>query len=205
LRDEGNKDCCHLPLMAPTKLQSHSCEHCQRLIVDESQRAKASPDGEEKNFIHFNFTASDIVAGDADGCFLCTWLLDEEWIHRSAVVDPLFKETRVAAGFEAVLAAVAEASMRIDERMPPMNPDKTLRRFYAQRGAEGMVDLRLAYFCNDNLVIKFFGLWNTVARHMVYRSRGGFSFFASPGKMSLVFKCFLARTISQLDAATIFG
>jgi hypothetical protein len=189
LGDEENKGRRRLPrLMAPIKLHPHSCEHCQRLIVNESQRANANRDGEEKNFVHFNFTTSDIIAGDADGCSLCTWLLNEEWIHRSAIVDPVFTETRVHAGYEAVLAAVAEASIRIDEKMPPTNPDNTLRRFYAQTGAEEMVNLRLAYFCNDNLVIKFFGLWNTVARHMVCRSRSGFNFFASPGKMSLGLK-----------------
>ena len=167
--------------MASIKLEPHSCSHCQRLIFNEYQRSSAPRDGERKNFVHYDFCPADIIAGDSDGCSLCTWLLDEEWVSRGAMTDDRHKNINPYPGFENVFAAVIDASIRMDDWLPAPNPANTLRRLIASKGTENMAHMTLAHFCNDKMVIKFFGLWDNRDGRMIYRSRCGYSFYALPG------------------------
>ncbi len=169
--------------MAPVSLKPHSCQHCARVVLDENARPTNSQRGEEKNFFHFEFFTPDIVAGAVDGCSLCEWLLDQEWIHRDATVREILPRTHHAPGTAGygVLAAVAEASIRQDEWMPPPQPTNTLRKICSEDGGAPFDNMRLACFFHD-YEIRFFGLWDPTRHHMVYRTRHGFSVFTEPGR-----------------------
>jgi hypothetical protein len=168
--------------MAPVSLQSHACPYCRRLLIDPS-RPTNSARGEEKNFIHFDFFFPDILAGSSDNCSLCTWFLDEEWIHRSATVNEVYARRNIAENSpeRQVLDALAEASIRQDVWMPPPNPAYTLRRCHAEQEGDPLDKLRLACFFHEYLDIKFFGLWDPVTYRMIYRTRSGFSVFTASG------------------------
>ncbi len=172
--------------MAPVSLQPHSCQYCAKIVLDEAARPTSSDRGEEKNFFHFDFFTPDILAGALDGCSLCEWLLDEEWIHRDATVKEVLSRTHHAPGTSGygVVAAVAEASIRQNEWMPPRHPTNTLRSMLSQDGDVPRGNLRLACFLHD-FEIRFFGLWDPSRHHMVHRTRHGFSVFTEPGKYPL--------------------
>jgi hypothetical protein len=127
--------------MAPVPLQPHSCRHCQGLAIDIRRRSQPDREqGEEKNFAYFQCHISNILVAAMDNCGFCRWLLDEEWIHRSGLVDKVYAESNLPEDdiFRSVIDAVAEASIRINERLPPPNPRNTLRHF-AEEHRSGVV------------------------------------------------------------------
>jgi hypothetical protein len=171
--------------MAPVPLKPHACPHCGRLLIDPSKPTTNIDCGEEKNFIHFDFFFPDILAGSSDNCSLCTWLLDTEWIHRSATVNEVYRYRNLPKEHPSrkVIDGVAEASIRQDNWMPPPNLANTLRRYHADQEGDPLDKLRLACFYH-NLDIRFFGLWDPVAHCMIYRTRNGFSVFTANGTLA---------------------
>jgi hypothetical protein len=159
--------------MAPISLQPHSCGHCGKCIIDEWGRRNKDygeeDRREEKDFVHFDCTLSDISIAHADGCSFCTWLLDKEWIHRSATVDKILAEKNLPEDhpYRGLLDALAEASIRRDGWLPPPNPVNPLRRYIAEDGEHQLGALRLVCFFYRQLEIRFCGLWDTVACHIV--------------------------------------
>jgi hypothetical protein len=91
-----------------------------------------------------------------------------------------YQKINAHPGYEGVLAAVIDATIRLDDLLPAPNPANTLRRLIMSKGSENMAHMTLAHFCNDKMVIKFFGLWDNRDGRMMYRSRSGFSFYALP-------------------------
>jgi hypothetical protein len=177
--------------MAPIVLESHSCRHCQnfvinRVIKDEERRNhEDTENAQERLYERFDYTVTDILAAAAEDCSFCIWLLDnEEWIHRSAFEDhvsssPRYQGPQNKEKFESIL----QLCLRLDSWLPPSNPANTLRGYCTENQDEQLNSLRLACFYNDNLVIKFFGLWNPIAKHIEYRTRTGFSYFAELGAL----------------------
>ena len=167
--------------MAPILFNPHSCQRCQSLVIDDESRPPREDEGEGHNYIHFNFATSDIITAEADGCSFCKWLLDTEWVHRSSLVNEVFSNSNVPEGDSGyrVIAAVAEASIRHDQWLPPSNPANTLRK-YLLDDHEASNDLKLICFYHETEV-KFFALWNGEKKHIVYRTRHGFSVFTPPG------------------------
>jgi len=177
-----------LTTMPPIPLEPHSCHYCQRFLINENQVVNQER-GEERNFYYFDFFLPDIITGDADGCSFCTWLLDAEWIHRSATVNEvLARRGTIKEGYETVLDAVAEASIRQDSWLPPLMPTNTLRKYCLEDEIDGIARLRLGCFFHGCLDIKFFVLWDLEEAHVVYRSRSGFSVFTPPGMSSASFQ-----------------
>ena len=175
--------------MAPVPLQPHSCYHCQRLVVKTRDRPQYNGDaGEEKNFEYFQYNIPNILVAAGDNCRFFQWLLDEEWIHRSVVVDKVYSESNLPEDdiFRSVLDAVAEASIRINEQLPPPNPGNTLRRFAEEHKGGQLNGLRLACFLYSKLYIRFFGLWDPIVKHMVYRTRHGFNVFTPSGRSTFL-------------------
>ncbi|RSL54077.1 hypothetical protein CEP54_010094 [Fusarium duplospermum] len=166
-----------------SNLRPHSCTTCQRLILDERPRSgPRTQQGEEHNFIHFDFTFSDIIAAPNE-CQFCVWLLGEEWIHRSTIVDKVLLGREISENDpeSAVKCAVAEAFIRHDSLLPPPDPTKTLRNWADLQGHNVLDNLKLACFYHE-LRMKFFVLWNPEERRVEYRSRGGFGVFARTGQ-----------------------
>ncbi len=64
-------------------MKAHSCQHCQRLVIDLADSRRRLRDlglerrgGQDR--VLFDVTIGDICVADADGCSFCTWLLDAE-------------------------------------------------------------------------------------------------------------------------------
>ena len=167
--------------MAPILLQPHSCHHCQKLLIDEHKPVNKT-DGEEKNYVHFDYTVSDIPAAALDGCSFFTWLLDEEWVHRSAIVDA-FRERalRTRGSLGVLLKAIESATVRIGHTMPAPNAANTLRRNIEDSEDDRLDSLRLICFLKSSRDIEFFGLWDPVSKEITYRTRNGFSIFTTSG------------------------
>ncbi len=93
-------------------------------------------------------------------------------------VDETYKHAvNVKPGYEGVLDALAESSIRVDSYLPPPKPTNTLSKYYTDNGKADMDHLELAYLIKDLLEIPLFGLWDANKRHLVYRTRYGFSLF----------------------------
>lgn len=167
--------------MAPIEINPHSCDFCRKIVINEAQVVNKDR-GEERNFFHFDVLLADILTGDGSDCSLCTWLCDTEWIHRSATVDKILYRPGFPpeSNNNPVLAAVAEASIRQEQWLPPPEPQNTLRKYCSENKGTGL-RLRLACFLPDHLEIKFFALWDPEKAHIVYRTRAGFSVFTVPG------------------------
>lgn len=168
--------------MAPIEINPHSCEFCQKIVINEA-RATDDGRGEAGNFCHFDFLLIDILNGDANDCSLCTWLCDTEWIHRSATTNEILQRRGVSSEDPnyRVIAAVAEASIRQEQWLPPPEPQNTLRKCCSEGGGTIEEKLRLVCFLPDHLEIRFFALWDADNAHIVYRTRAGFSVFTVPG------------------------
>ena len=185
--------------MAPILLESHSCRHCRNFVIHEERpfSRKGIENAQEKLYERFNYNVKDILEAAADSCSLCIWLLDnEEWIHRSEFADhlsssPRFQGPENQEMFENLL----QLQLRLDSWLPLPKPANTLRSYCTGNQDDKIYSLRLACFYNDNLVIKFFGLWDPIAKHIEYRTRTGFSYFAQPGKLP----CLLFRELLHLS------
>lgn len=176
--------------MPPLALDPHSCGHCQQLKIEETTKRKRqgsdSNSEKEDTYKQLNFSCRKIVAGATDGCSFCKWLLDTEWIHRSVTVDETYRHaTHVKPGFQSFIDAMAESSIRMDFYLPPPNPANTLRKYYTENRKENMDDLTLVCTFEKHMDIRLFGLWDLKKRHLVYRTRYGFSVFTSPGTCPL--------------------
>ena len=171
--------------MPPLALDPHSCEHCQQLRIDETKKRKRQNDdnsSEKDIYKQLNFSCQKIFAGATDGCSFCKWLLDTEWIHRSVTIEETYRHaTNVRPGYERVVDALAESSICIDDYLPPPDPANTLSKYYANNKKEGMDDLTLVCTFEQHMDIRLFGLWDMKKKHIVYRTRHGFSVFTSPG------------------------
>jgi hypothetical protein len=110
--------------MPPFTLAPHSCATCQRIVLDlNPRRDPGGQNGEEQNFIHFNFTLADLVAAPKD-CHFCAWLLGEEWVHHSIITDKVLKDRDIDDNDpeSAILRAVAQAFVRITIYFRPQTP-----------------------------------------------------------------------------------
>ena len=171
--------------MAPIVLEPHSCRHCQNFVVNQEGPFYREDIGnaQERLYERFDYTVTDVLAAAAEGCSFCIWLLDnEEWIHRSVFADhvsssPRFQGDENREMFETFL----QLQLRLDDWLPTPNPANTLRGYCTGDQNDQLYSLRLACFYNDNLVIKFFGLWDPSAKHIEYRTRTGFSYYARLG------------------------
>ena len=114
------------------------------------------------------------------------WLLDnEEWIHRSVITNYISSSPRLqGAQDQEEVEGLREASVRLDARLPTPNPANTLRGYCTGNQDDQLYNLRLACFYNNHLGIKFFGLWNPIAKQIEYRTRTGFSYYAQPGALA---------------------
>lgn len=173
--------------MSPITLQTHSCQHCQKIVLDESSRPRKDGPGGDKEYLYPAFSVPEIVSAALDGCSFCTYLMDEKWIHRRSIVeqtsswhDDIGRISNIA-GSSRVIDLFTKGLICGDESTLPSSPANTLRRIIAEDEPHRLETLRLAIFLHD-CEIKFFGLWDTDARHIAYRTRGGFSVFTEPGK-----------------------
>jgi hypothetical protein len=172
--------------MPPLALDPHSCEHCRQLRIDETTKRKRKRlddenSSQEDKYMQLNFNCRKITVGATDGCCFCKWLLDTEWIHRSVTVNETYRHaTNVKPGYEIVIDALAESSIRIDDYLPPPDPANTLSKYYADNKKD-MDDLTLVCTFENHMDIRLFGLWDLNKQHLVYRTRHGFSVFTSPG------------------------
>jgi hypothetical protein len=160
-------------------------------VIDETAK-REEKDQESTNevdmYTFFNFTYQNIIEGAADDCSLCKWLLETEWIHRSATVDEYYNVSgkNIKPGYEKVLDALAESSIRHDYYLPAPNPENILSKYYTGNGNDDMDNLRLVCTFREHMDIQLFGLWDMDKGHLVYRTRHGFSIFAVPGKSSFI-------------------
>jgi hypothetical protein len=151
-------------------------------MIDETKKRKTQESDKDDMYVHFDFNCLDILAGAADGCSFCKWLLCTEWIHRSVTVDETYKyAVDIKPGYEGVIDALAESSIRVDSYLPPPEPANTLSKYYTDNGKADMDHLELVYFMKDLLELQLFGLWDVKKRHLVYRTRYGFSLFTTLG------------------------
>jgi hypothetical protein len=68
--------------------QTHSCEHCQRMVIDVSHFQKSDRDQDDmaNTGALFDLNFEDILSGATAGCMMCAWILDDECVSREAVV-----------------------------------------------------------------------------------------------------------------------
>ncbi|KAM7187235.1 HET domain containing protein [Rhypophila sp. PSN 637] len=69
--------------MAPLSLSPHSCRHCRRFVVDPESSPILDSDSTEPS-VFFDVQLADLPTAADDNCDFAKWLLDSEWIHRSA-------------------------------------------------------------------------------------------------------------------------
>jgi len=149
-------------------------------MIDETKKRKTQDSDKDDMYVHFDFDCLDILAGAADDCSFCKWLLYAEWIHRSVTVDENYKHAiNINAGYEGVIDALAESSIRVDSYLPLPEPANTLSKYYTDNGKADIDHLELVYLIKDLLEIPLFGLWDANKRHLVYRNRYGFSLFTT--------------------------
>jgi len=161
--------------MAPVQLNTHSCEHCQRIVLGkhlvESKNHHKDKD-EDKALLHFTF--NDLRNGDEYGCKLCLWILDDECISRDDAVTWGVGNSQID---NSEMKEVLISSAMWIPSFYPSSPEKTLRAVLAQDADkfEGCcLFLGTSERGYDLLNIKFFGLWNNAAKHIVCRTRHGF-------------------------------
>lgn len=176
--------------MAPILLKPHSCRHCQNFVIDQEGPfyRKGIENAQEKLYERFDYSVTDILAAAAKNCSFCIWLLDnEEWIHRSAFANHISSSPRFQGREnEEMFEGILQLSLRLDSWLPIPNPANTLRSYCAENPDNRLYNLRLACFYNDHLVIRFFGLWDPIAKHIEYRTRTGFCYFAQLGVLAFL-------------------
>jgi len=161
--------------MSPITLQAHSCQHCQKIVLDESSRPRKDGPGGDKEYLYPDFSVPEIVSAALDGCSFCTYLMDEEWIHRRSIVEQasLWHDDigRIGniAGSSRIIDLFAKGWICGNESTMPPSPANTLRRIVAEDEPQWLETLRLAVFLRD-CEITFFGLWDTTAHEVVSAS-----------------------------------
>jgi hypothetical protein len=73
----------------------HSCRHCQTFIIGEDHH-KSNDNAQERLFQPLKNTLTDILNAASEDCAFCAWLLDDdEYIHRSLIMDAVYASLRL--------------------------------------------------------------------------------------------------------------
>ncbi len=147
----------------------------------------------------FGIDVAGVILAAAEGCHLCKWLLDDEWIHRSIFVERKSASLKVSTnhkhrGLRDVLQDAHEEWTMLNGDLPSSRLENTLRYLINNKGGQ-LDNLVLGAhphygFAWDLLELQCFVWYDQAADNIVYRSRHGFSVFSNPGKSEAFFIAF---------------
>ncbi|KAI3329247.1 heterokaryon incompatibility protein-domain-containing protein [Xylariaceae sp. AK1471] len=147
--------------MAPVHFQAHSCRHCNRLVIDLATKDEILQESRDWNMsqdkVVFDFTFRDLLSAAADGCGLCSWILNGEAISRQLLQESPY----IVEDSHMIDHSTYELLARVDDE----NLD------YRQPSLLEAVRSR------DILCIRYFGLWDPRTKLIPYRTASSLQSF----------------------------
>jgi hypothetical protein len=134
-------------------VQTHSCEHCQKIIFDlrhqfeEVEKAVldlqdqiedetfSQPKTAEENHVNmaakgvlFDVTYPELCAGAAAGCRLFCWIVDDEWISQETIHSIARRDMPIDDPSSIIGWAFRDSSLWFAEWLPEPDPEHTLAK-----------------------------------------------------------------------------
>ncbi|KAK3326158.1 heterokaryon incompatibility protein-domain-containing protein [Apodospora peruviana] len=185
--------------MAPVEFHSHSCEHCQRLIIeatDWTSNDAATPKTQDPRDMSWNkivfgsFTLQDLNKAAAERCALAQWMLDGESISRRRMLGFHVTGNEEDMGEDFDQATYAMVIQAYDD--DPSFRHASLVSAVQDRddGVEIddyilVADTNPAFkvgmgYTQDVLCIEYFGLMDPQSKVIPYRTLRGLQLFTHP-------------------------